>query len=277
VDLWEVLTGKRRAMLRGPRQTLLAVAFRLGGEMLATGEDDGAALLWQIRGEKVRATPGAGLGFVCSAAISPDKKLRASGDYQGVVRLRANDTSEVRALLRGHSEMVFSVAFSPDGRALASGGLDGTVRLWNVGTGREMKRFRPHDVIVSVTFRSDGRTLAAGSPDGTVWIWDITSGNQQESFCWQTGLKIPRCNRCLRWSPDGKLLAACGGSHSVDGRQGEVWLRDLRGRNQVATLKGHTNPVVSLAFCPDSRLLASGGLDGTIRLWDVPALLKSAK
>lgn len=35
------------------------------------------------------------------------------------------------------------------------------------------------------------------------------------------------------------------------------------------TLKGHTLPVPSLAYSPDGKTLASGGNDGTIKVWDL--------
>ncbi|MDW8366915.1 MAG: hypothetical protein RMK49_13810 [Abditibacteriales bacterium] len=67
-----------------------------------------------------------------------------------------------------------SVAFSPDGRHLASGSWDKTVLLWEVSSGRAVRRMEGHTSSVeSVAFSPDGRHLASGSWDGTIRIWRV--------------------------------------------------------------------------------------------------------
>ncbi|MHB8126173.1 MAG: WD40 repeat domain-containing protein [Desulfitobacteriaceae bacterium] len=46
-----------------------------------------------------------------------------------------------RSGLMGHRNPVNSVTFSPDGRLLASGSDDQSVRLWEVGSGKHLRRF----------------------------------------------------------------------------------------------------------------------------------------
>ena len=86
----------------------------------------------------------------------------------------------------------YSVAFAPDGQSLATGSKDNTARLWDVATGRELRRFEGHGaVVISVAFAPDGRCLATASHDGTIRLWDIGSGHElARIFCMTNGEQL---------------------------------------------------------------------------------------
>ena len=65
---------------------------------------------------------------------------------------------------------------------------------------------------------------------------------------------------CIRFSPDGKLIAACGGDNSII-----LW--DAETGQLIRTMKGHTGPVHSVAFFPNAKSIVSGGADATVKIW----------
>src|SRR5262245_57728713 len=76
--------------------------------------------------------------------------------------------------------------------------------------------------------------------------------------------------RALAFSPAGKLLAAaCGDRWSIVPNVGKLW--DAASGTELATLKGHGDPVTAVAFSPDGKLLATASSARSVKLWEVPS------
>jgi WD40 repeat protein len=133
-------------------------------------------------------------------------------------------------VLKGHTFPVTAVAFSPDGETVISGG-DDTVRLWSLVSGKAIRSLTGH----AGSWSESGVTSIAVSPDGRF----IASGGTDNT------IRIWYLNQFLK-SDRGKTLTLTG--HS----QGSLLAQGVR----------------TVAFSSDGQILASGGGDKVIKLWN---------
>ena len=133
-----------------------------------------------------------------------------------------------------HGGSVTSVTFSPDGELLAVGSSDKSATLWDVANKAIRFTFKHEDIVRVVLFSPDGRRLATGSLDATAKLWDVETAQQFRSFA----------------HPDYHKSVTFPSGHTTSYNEGGIRC---------------------IAFSPDGKLLATGGInqDRDIKLWDI--------
>ncbi|WP_405980225.1 WD40 repeat domain-containing serine/threonine protein kinase [Streptomyces sp. NBC_00158] len=238
--------GTAPAVADTPAPSRRNVLLGLGGLGLLAGAGGGTYAVWRLTGDKNDGGKNPG-----------DKKNGGGPSADGTTE---PGTAGVRTVaeIKKHAGSVDSVGISPDSRYVVSGGNDRSIQLYNfAGGGTITLSPGPEAAVTCVSYSPDGKVLVGGS-DKVLRLHDVYSLELLGVLAGHTGLV-----RAVAFSPDSKTLASGADDGTI-----LLWDVVTRSTTSIASLTGHTKPVLSLAFAPDGTL-ASGCADGSIRLWDL--------
>jgi WD40 repeat protein len=285
--LWELTTGRRKELAKAdPHAGLVGLAFRPDGKLLATLGAGGRVRLYDVGTGKetaggVAADPKQETGWGDAVVFAPSGRFLAiSGAAHegevvtGVLGIWQHDTGTRTLRLRGRARGSPAFGFSPDGRTLAWSAEDGRLRLTDVVTGKDIRTLgQPQQTryLAALAFSPDGKRLATLGYDRAARLWHVATGRQERQLHRaETGLQR---GRRVRFEPAGAAPGA-NLAFAHDGKLLAVGGSDGRVYLwDVATGKEvnpvHEGAVTGVVFAADGKVLLSLGEDGTARQWDL--------
>ncbi len=304
VRVVDLLTRAPRHKLDVGDTRVWCVAFAPGGRSLVVGCNDGGVRCRDLAGTEVPKYLPASAGRAVSTAFAPDGKTLAVSAEGGAVTFwdphAARERPDIPRLDVGEAAFI---AYGPGGvLGVGTGSSNpGEIQLWEPEQHRLLARRRLPEgrFIAKLDCRPGTAEWTAHTAHGQpLFRWDFAADRECPS-----PLGEGACASSA-WSPDGALQAVQGGPRnatqlyradtlelgdfpgvspaeggpfgfSPDGKlfavcdHDTVRLREAKTGQLWAELAGHKSRVRCLSFSPDGRVLATGGGNGSVRLWHV--------
>lgn len=263
VQVWDRMSGKLIARLRGHTGWVRMAAFAPDGRHVVTASADGTARVWDTEaGIQISCLSGHS-AHVYTGMFSSDGKriVTASGD--GTARIWNAVSGQEIARLEGHLGEVTWAEFSLDNSRVVTTCQDATARIWSVEGKPALQSLIIHEDETIASLSNDGTRMVTASKgqivDRIVRVWDVATGKELGQFQTEIGNFT-----VVKFSPDGaRILTA------TMEKTASIW--DAITFQRLFQLRGHVASILTAAFSPDNTRIVTASDDTTAILWDAAA------
>ncbi len=246
-----------------------ALAFSPDGKTLAVSgyrevlllRSDGGALMSRLIGQSER---------INSISYSPDgSTVVAAGGTParfGEIQLWDPATAKLRHSVTLTTDTLFGASVSADGKTIAVGGADNSVRLIDTASGKELKKIGNHENwVLGTVFGIDGKRVVSVGRDQAAKLSDVAGGAFLEN------VNLLRGELAAVARHPSKDMVVIGGEERVP----YIYLMDRPKVMKIADdttlvrkLPRQDGAIASLAWSPNGRMIAVGGMAPQVNVYD---------
>ncbi|KAL6541909.1 hypothetical protein OROGR_011395 [Orobanche gracilis] len=259
--LWRIGQGDWAFELQGHKESISSLSFSADGQFLASGSLDGVVKVWDIAKLELKCTlegPSGGIEWV---RWHPKGHLILAGSEDSSVWMWNADRAAYLNVFVGHGSSVSCGDFTPDGKTICSGSDDATMRIWNPKTAENIHvRGHPYHTkgLTCLTINSDSTLALSGSYDGSVYIVNISTGKVVTSLSAHSDSV-----ECAAFEASARRDSWSAATGGLD-KKLIIWDQDSSPR----CICDHEEGVTCLFWLSGSRYVATGCLDGKVRVWN---------
>lgn len=260
LKVWDATTGNEKNVLRGMSHSALDLSICQGTELILAGSSDNISYIWNYNTGRIKHNLTGHANKVCTTSFFNNKTDAVTGSHDRTIKIwdvvKGYCTRTIPCI-----SSCFGISLTNEDSMLASCHHDGHLRLWSSKNAQLIVDLELAQApFTSCSFSPNGNFVAVSGKDDHITIVDVKM-NKKIAWLGHHNYVCAGNYSKLAWSDDSAYVV-------VGGHRGQVFIfNTLLGKIEEVLDRGHSNPVVCVAWRPRESQLASVDSVGGLVIW----------